>query len=114
MTGSWMWTRSSGAPGLGGAIVISEPAGALMLVDGVQVGQTPFASAALAAGAHVATLKASGRKEVSREITIAASRVVELRVELPVALCFVVLCCALLCSCALVLLQDATPLNFGR
>jgi hypothetical protein len=61
--------------------VSSNPTGADVLVDGEFVGNCP-AALKLAAGKHNVTVKISGRKDWSREITVQAASEVQLTANL--------------------------------
>ncbi|HEY4879921.1 MAG TPA: PEGA domain-containing protein [Candidatus Acidoferrales bacterium] len=66
-TGSTVGSIDSG--GSGTVVVASEPTGAEIYVDGKFVGQTP-ATIPLLAGAHRVVVKASGKKDWERELTV--------------------------------------------
>jgi len=68
----------------GTVVIVSEPAGAEIYVDAKFVGQTP-ATIPLLAGAHKILLKANGRKDWERELTVLQESQVALRaiLELP-------------------------------
>ena len=66
-TGSTAGSTDSG--GSGTVVVASEPTGAEIYVDGKFVGQTP-ATIPLLAGAHRVVVKASGKKDWGRELTV--------------------------------------------
>ncbi|OGQ78824.1 MAG: hypothetical protein A2289_11470 [Deltaproteobacteria bacterium RIFOXYA12_FULL_58_15] len=80
---TWLWTRTTGAPGIGGAVVVSKPVGAQVMVDGVRVGQTPYSTSSLREGPHIITLELPGYQRTNRTIRVVADRVVELKVVLP-------------------------------
>ena len=65
----------------GGVNVSSNPAGADISVDGDFVGNSP-ASLKLAPGKHTTTVKMSGYKDWSREITVQAGSEVQLTASL--------------------------------
>ena len=67
--------------GSGTVVIVSEPASAEIYVDGKFVGQTP-ATIPLLAGTHRVVVKASGRKDWERELTVMKERQVALRVVL--------------------------------
>lgn len=62
----------------GTVVIVSEPASAEIYVDGKFVGQTP-ATIPLLAGAHSVLLKANGRKDWKRELTVLRESQVALR-----------------------------------
>lgn len=57
------------ARGVGNVAIASDPAGAEVYVDGHFVGQTP-ATLHLASGAHRIELRASGKRDWSRELEV--------------------------------------------
>jgi hypothetical protein len=79
---TWLGTRGTGVPEQGGAVIITVPEGASVVIDGVQVGTTPYSSPALTEGSHIVTLKMDGFLLARREITVVPGKVVELRVPL--------------------------------
>lgn len=68
-------------PAKGAVNVSSNPAGADVLVDGEFVGNSP-AALKLAAGKHTVTVKMSGYKDWSREITVQSASEVQLTANL--------------------------------
>jgi PEGA domain len=61
--------EKAGALSVGSVAILSDPAGADVYVDGHFVGQTP-ATMRLASGAHRIELRASGKRDWSRELEV--------------------------------------------
>jgi hypothetical protein len=78
-TGNAAGSTDSG--GSGTVVVASDPAGAEIYLDGKFVGQTP-ATIPLLAGAHRVVVKASGKKDWERELTVLKESQVALHVVL--------------------------------
>jgi serine/threonine protein kinase len=79
---SWYWTRSDPGTKHGGVVILSVPEGAQVLIDGVQVGLTPFSSFTVSEGEHAIAVHLAGHRSERRHVQIVARRVVRISVDL--------------------------------